>query len=224
MDVREAIVKATDGDISKWPDVTPSVFWAERVTIQKSTGYSPYYIAHGVEPLFPFDLAEATYLAPGLQSLVSTEELIAQRAIMLQKRPQDLLRVRERLVKARWDSVIQLEKSLKGRIQDFDFKPGQLVIVRNSKFDKTLSDKTKPRFSGPMVVIERTKGGSYVLGELDGSVSRLRYAAFRVFPYHPRDLKAVPVTKLTEDDLGNLENYSHDSGNPLDVAENDDRI
>jgi hypothetical protein len=24
-DVREAIVKATDGDISKWPDVTPSV-------------------------------------------------------------------------------------------------------------------------------------------------------------------------------------------------------
>ena len=88
-DVWEAIIKAADGDISKWPDVAPSVFWAERVTIQKSTGYSPYYLAHGVEPLLPFDLAEATYLAPKLDSLMKTEDLIAQHAIMLQKRPQD---------------------------------------------------------------------------------------------------------------------------------------
>jgi hypothetical protein len=153
-DVREAIVKATDGDISKWPDVTPSVFWAERVTIQKSTGYSPYYMAHGIKPLFPFDLAEATYLALDLGSMVSMEDLIAQRSIMLQKRSGDLQRVREQVVKARWESVKQLEKSLKGCIHDFDFQPGHLVIVQNSKFDKTLSDKTKPQYSGPMVVVK----------------------------------------------------------------------
>ena len=58
-DVREALIKATNGDISKWLDVAPSVFWAERVTIQKSTGYLPFYLVHGVEPLLPFNLAKA---------------------------------------------------------------------------------------------------------------------------------------------------------------------
>jgi hypothetical protein len=222
-DVREALIKATDGDISRWPDVAASVFWAERVTIQKSTGYSPFYLAHGVEPLLPFDLAEATYLAPNLDSIVSTEDLIAQRAMMLQKRPHDLLRVREQVLKARWDSVKQLKRTEKNKIHDFDFQPGALVIVRNSKFDKTLSDKTKPRYFGPMVVVKRTKGGSYVLGELDGSLSKLRFSAFRLFPYQPRDLKAVPVTKFTEEISENIEDFTHESGNRLDI-ENEEEI
>jgi hypothetical protein len=219
-DVREALIKAADGDASRWPDVAPAVFWAERVTIQKSTGYSPYYLAHGVEPLLPFDLAEATYLAPKMEALLSTEELIAQRAIMLQKRPEDLLRVRDQVLKARWESVKQLERSMKKNIKDFNFTPGALVIVRNSKFDKTLSDKTKPRYFGPMVVVRKTKGGSYVLGELDGSMSKLRFAAFRLLPYLPRDIKAVPVTKFTNDPVEDIDHLTHESGNPLDVVEN----
>ena len=223
-DVREALLKAAEGDASKWPDVAPSVFWAERVTIQKSTGYSPFYLAHGVEPLLPFDLAEATYLAPEMDKLLSTEDLISQRAIMLQKRPQDLKRVREQVLKARWDSVKQLEKSVKNQIQDYDFKPGSLVIVRNSKFDKILSDKTKPRYFGPMVVVKRTKGGSYVLGELDGSLSKLRFAAFRLLPYKPRDMKEIPVTKESEDATVNLEELTHDSGNLLDTEDDVEQV
>lgn len=221
-DVREALIKAADGDESRWPDVAPSVFWAERVTIQKSTGYSPYYLAHGVEPLFPFDLAEATYLAPKIAGSVSTEDLIAQRAIMLQKRPQDLLRVRAQVLKARWESVKQLEKSFKGRIRDFNFKAGSLVIVKNSKIDKTLSAKTKPRYFGPMVVVRRTKGGSYILGELDGSLSKLRFAAFRLLPYQARDVKAIPVTKIFDNAPEGLEEATHDSGNLADVEQDEE--
>ena len=82
-DVRESLVKAAEGIEHRWTTVAPSVFWAERVSIQKSTGYSPYFLAHGVEPLFPFDLFEATYLAPALTNPISSTNLIAYRAIQL---------------------------------------------------------------------------------------------------------------------------------------------
>jgi hypothetical protein len=65
-----------------------------------------------------------------------------------------------------------------------------------------------------MVVIRRTQGGSYVLGELDGSLSKLRFAAFRLLPYLPRNVRSVPVTKP---DLEDLDAITHDSGNPADV-------
>ena len=45
-DVQEALMKAAEGNASKWHEHAYSVFWAERITIQRSTGYSPYYMVH----------------------------------------------------------------------------------------------------------------------------------------------------------------------------------
>jgi hypothetical protein len=75
LDVREAIIKVCDGEERKWPTATHAVFWAERIMTHKALGHSAYYIAHGVEPLLLFDLAEATYMVL-LQSAMSTTELI----------------------------------------------------------------------------------------------------------------------------------------------------
>ncbi len=66
------------------------------------------------------------------------------------------------------------------KIKDLNFAPGTLVLVKNSKFDKGLTNKTKPRYLGPMVVIRCSKGGSYIMGELDGTLSKLCFAAFRL--------------------------------------------
>ena len=37
-----------------------------------------------------------------------------------------------------------------------------------------------------------------MLRELDGSLSKLRFAAFQLLPYKPQDLKAVPLTIILE--------------------------
>jgi hypothetical protein len=76
LDVREAIMKVCDGEEIKWPTAMHAVFWAERITTHKALGHSTYYIAHGVKPLLPFDLAKATYMVLP-QSTMTTTELVA---------------------------------------------------------------------------------------------------------------------------------------------------
>lgn len=196
-DVREAIVKSAGIDLSHWYKYAPHVFWAERVTIQRATGLSPYYLAHGVEPLLPFDLEEATFSALFPDGPVSTADLLAARARALQKREEDLEEVRERVFKARLDSATRAALADAHKIVDHDFQPGALVLVRNTAVESDLGRKTRQRYFGPMVVIHRNAGGGYILGELDGSLSRLRYAAFRLVPYLSRRKINVDITHLT---------------------------
>ena len=199
-DVREAIMKTCKGEESKWRRVLPEVFWAERVTIRRTTGYSPYYMVHGVHPLLPFDLLEATYLSPPQDFGMSTEDLIALRARQLAKRPDDLEQMRESVHRTRVKNLRRFEREHGSRIIDFDFKPGALVLIRNTRIEESLNRKTKPRYIGPMVVVRKTAGTSYVVSELDGAQSQLRVAGFRVIPYFARTRTKTPIVCDVPDD------------------------
>jgi hypothetical protein len=185
LDIREAIMKVFDREERKWPTATHAVFWAERITTHKALGHSTYYIAHGVEPLLPFDLAEATYMVPP-QSAMSTTELIALRAHQLQKQPEDLDTIQDCVIKTRFTFIRQFKKKYANMICAYQFAPGDLVLVHNSHIEVSLDRKTKPRWIGPMVIVWQTTQGAYILTEIDGAVSKLRFATFRVIPYHAR--------------------------------------
>jgi transposase InsO family protein len=200
--IRESIIKACEGNPSKWPKVAPYAFWADRATTRKSTGHSPFYMAHGVEPVLPFDIALATFLVPNLTDRLSTVDLIATRTRQLQRREDDLAAIRSNVLKSRFESVRQFERQFEKTIRDHNFGPGAFVLVRNSSIETDLGRKAKPRYLGPMVVIRRSQNGAYRLAELDGTVSNLRFAAFRLVPYHSRSRSSIPVTRLVDrDDL-----------------------
>jgi hypothetical protein len=190
--LRESLVKACGPKINEWPLKLNYALWAQRITTRKGIGYSPYYMVYGTEPVFPFDIEEATYLAPNLNRLVPTTTLIAERLRQLEKRSEDLAKMKETVWIRRRELAGDFLKKYEHTVKDYDFQPGRLVLVRNSGDESGLKNKYKPRYLGPYVVVHRNFGGAYKLAEMDGTVSELKFAAKRLIPYHLRSRIELP--------------------------------
>jgi hypothetical protein len=191
-DVRQAMFKAADGDQNRWSQVAYSVFWSERVTIWKCLGCSPFYAATGVHPILPFDIIEANYLLPPPDSLLSSTDLIAWRAVALQKHPDNLSQLRVHVHSHCYCAALRFEKEHSATIRDFDFKASTLVLMRNTAIEKALNRKMRPRYLGPLIVVSRNKGGAYIVCELDSTLYHNPVVAYHVIPYFARDYIKLP--------------------------------
>jgi hypothetical protein len=154
-------------------------------------GCSPYFAATGSHPLLPLDIAEATYLQPPPHSILSSTDLITRRTITLQKRSTNLEQLYSKVYTARLEAVKRFELVHQRTIRDYNFVKGDLVLMRNTQIEKSLNRKMRPRYLGPLIIIDRNYGGAYVLCELDGSVLHRPVAAFRILPYLAR--KSIPL-------------------------------
>ena len=198
--MRDILFKATEGDGAKWSTKLHSVLWADRATVRRRMGCSPYFAVTGTHPVLPLDIVEATYLVPTPEGVLTTEELVANRAVALQKRTDQIAHLRSEVYAVRVAAAKRIEAEHKRTVRDFDCAPNTLVLVRNTAIEKSLNRKMKPRYLGPYLVVARNRGGAYVLSELDGAVFDRPIAAFRVLPYLARtDELDVPKEWLDAD-------------------------
>jgi transposase InsO family protein len=207
--IREAILKLCQGSPNKWPQFVHQAFFADKVTTRKATGFSPFYLLHGTDPVLPFDLTEATYLVSGFTENMTTSDLLALRIRQLSKLDEDVEKAARTIAKSRFRSKEEFERRYKRRFTQKEFKTGSMVLVRNSKVKDELDRKYKPRYLGPFIVVRRTQGGSYILKELDGTISRRGVAAFRLLPYFSRSGEPIPPDALMDTAL-NEESGSED--------------
>jgi len=188
-------------------------FFADRVSTSSVTGFSAFYLLHGVHPILPFDLTEASFMVNGFTSGMSSSDLLALRIRQLERHPADIQQAALTLKNARFRSKAQFERKFHKKLRRSLYQSGDFVLVRNTAVEKELNRKTKPRYLGPYEVDRRTKGGSYVLKEMDGTFLRQGVAAFRLYPYIGRDSPILETLANEEESDGS--DSDSDSGSDL---------
>jgi len=221
-DIRQMLYKATGmNNTNKWYWFLNAVLWADRVSIRKRLGCSPYFMVTGADPILPLDIKEATWLVRPPVGIISEEELIGNRARALAKHRIHVNQMRKRIHKQKLERLLRYEKDNEAVIKDYKFEPGDLVLVRNTVVESSLNRKMKPGYLGPMIVVKENKGGSYILAEVTGAVWHRKVAKFRVVPYFAREKIDIPegilaVIDASEEDLVHIKNLVDETEEPPD--------
>ena len=140
-DVRQALFKACNSVQSKWASVAYSIFWADCITTCRWMGCSPYFAVIGTHPLLLFDISEAMYLLIPPDFILSTEDLISCCTIALQKCWEHLSHLHSKVYEALLAAATCFKKEHSNTIKDFNFKLGDLVLIRHMAIKKVLNHK-----------------------------------------------------------------------------------
>ncbi|KAF3927492.1 Protease [Arthrobotrys entomopaga] len=141
-------IQEEGAELVHWEPALSTALWAYRATPHKVTGCSPSFLAHGVEQRIPGDVTGKPMEPPTTDE--EHKELVAERLRFLSDRLPGLRQDRD------------LTNTPVGK--HIQFKMGDLVWLRNSKFEKGgIIPVFTPRYLGPYEIADVGLRNSYRL-------------------------------------------------------------
>ena len=189
--IADALAKlmAPSGKPGNWPAHLAAVSWADRITVGKSMGMTPYRVAFGQECLLPVEIAMESWRVVDWLHVQRAgnkrAELLALRARQLERRPEDIEKAAEEQRKSREANREYFDKNRGHRPEgeNHELRGGVLVLLHNTKLDTSHPYKLSNRWSGPYRIADATKKGdreNYRLAELDGTMLEGYFSGDRV--------------------------------------------
>lgn len=166
----QSIWKLCKNQPHSWSDWFFPALWADRVSIRRTTGFSPYHLLYGSPHVFPFSMKEETWYLIPWEDVNTRVDLIAVRALQLQQLGIDREEAVLTTIKTRRRAAHDYAKRNQSRLTTRRFKPGELVIVTRKRIVTEGSNRKKSdeAWSGPYKILDVTESGSYILTELSG--------------------------------------------------------
>ncbi|KAK4700703.1 hypothetical protein P7C70_g5540, partial [Phenoliferia sp. Uapishka_3] len=190
----DCLVKVSDSP-KQWARHLPMVLFADRISMRRPTGMTPFAMVYGTEAVLPIDQTEETWLVSNWRDATySRSDLLAARFAQLERKSERVAEATERLKAARLAAVLYHDRVNAHRLRD-PLAPGELVLVHNAQLDSLHGGKFLARWTGPYRVRQRLTKGSYLLEELDKTPLKKVYAARRVRRYYPRGKREVEIKR-----------------------------
>ncbi|MBW0481233.1 hypothetical protein O181_020948 [Austropuccinia psidii MF-1] len=110
--LKGALVKMCGENGSKWKEYLPIVTLTDIILTNQTTGYSPFELQLGQQPVLPIDLETNTYLGIECNTISTREELLEARTIQIAAKEEARLEAAEKLRDSRKNSVQYVDKKM----------------------------------------------------------------------------------------------------------------
>ena len=153
--------------------------WANRITVRRSTGKTPYRVAFGQDCLLPIDVKEGTWAVMDWRSIETSEnptaELLAVRARQLERKEEDLEEAAQIQRESREANKAYFDSHRRHwpEIPHTAIELGDHVLLHDIRFEQSHSHKLHDGWIGPYRITDvsrKRERGTYQLAELDGVV------------------------------------------------------
>jgi hypothetical protein len=202
---------------SDWPTNLTAVLFADRTTVHRPTGYTPFYMIYGREPILPVESRFPTWRTLFTEEITDRSKLIEVRARQFQMREEDVNEAIFRKTRRRQEGKEAFDA--RHNIRTRPFQVGDIVLRYDSQREVDISSDRKLdfRWLGPYEIYsanndkgyfklkEMGPDGVHLKGTFAGSRLKLFFKRER-YLYSPDDIDSEPDNENQQrEELGDIE-------------------
>lgn len=156
----------------EWPVFIYAVLLVICCTIPRMTGYTPYYLLYGHNPLLVFNIVDCTWETLDWDKVITTEDLIVTHTLQIGWRDSILTDALEWQKPKCQCLVDNFNRKYEKYFVDNNFDIGTWVLIHETWLNSEHGNKGAPHWLGPFAIHQKLSNHSYRLREIDGTVKR----------------------------------------------------